>query len=125
MFAGTAIDDGIGAAGIIADHPADHGPVGCGGLRAEKKTVWSGERVQLVADDTGLHAYPAFFCIQFEDFCKIFGDIHYDPVAHHLTGQRGPGRAGNQGGLFSRAKAMSFLQVGIDLGTATARGISL
>ena len=39
VFAGAAVDDGIGSTGIITYHAADHGAISGGSLRAEKQAM--------------------------------------------------------------------------------------
>ena len=63
VVAGAAVDDRVGAAGIVADHAADHGSVGGGGFGAEEQPVAGDGVVQFVADHAGLDAHPAGFAV--------------------------------------------------------------
>ena len=50
---------GIHAAGIVADHAADGGPIGCGGIRRKAPPKGAKIIVQIILNDARLHPHPA------------------------------------------------------------------
>ncbi len=63
VLASRAIDQRVRAAGIVADHAADHRTVGGGRLRAKQHAVRQQCVVELVAHDPWLHAHAAILGI--------------------------------------------------------------
>ena len=93
---GAAIDQRMGAAAVVAHHAADAAAVAGGGLRTEKEAVGFQRQVQFVAHHPGLHPDPMFLCIDFQYFCKMTTDVRHQAAAHHLPGDGGTARTGNQ-----------------------------
>ena len=82
----TAVDERVGAAGVIADHSADTTPVGSGCLRAEKESVGFAGEVEFIAYDAGFDEGIAFVGVDFMDAVHIAAYIRYDAVSDHLSG---------------------------------------
>ncbi len=99
VIAGAAVLDRVRAAGVIAEHPAHHGPVLRRGLGTKLQAVRLERQIQLVADDTRLHPHPALAGVDLENLREVAREIDHDPGAHHLPGQRGAGSAGDQAQL--------------------------
>ncbi len=59
MIGGHAIEDGVGAGGVVG-HDAAHGrPVAAGRVGSELQAVGPQCEIQFVQDDARLNAYPA------------------------------------------------------------------
>src|SRR5690606_11197641 len=67
------------------DHSADRGAVRRRQLRCKEQTVGQQRLVQLVLDDTGLHACPAFLDIDLEDPGEIAGELDHESFAQRLA----------------------------------------
>src|SRR6185312_9347930 len=96
MFPGAAIDDGIAAAGIIADHAADHRPIGRRGFGTEQQTVRPEEQIKIVADNARLYPHPALIRVQLDYSREMTRYVDDDPIADYLSGQRSTRRPGDQ-----------------------------
>ncbi len=83
----TAIDQGMGAAGVVADHAADHAAIRGGGLGAEEETMGFEIEVEFIQDHAGLHANPVFGHVQFHNGVHESGNIDDYASADHLSGQ--------------------------------------
>ena len=88
VVAGGAVGDGVGAAGVVAHHAADHRPVGSRGFGAEEEPVWSEETVELIADNARLHPHPPPLKIEAENAVHMTASINHDATAHDLPSQR-------------------------------------
>lgn len=98
VLAGAAVDNRVGATGIVAQHAAEHGPVLGGGLGPEEFAVGSEVSVELVAYHARLDAGPAFGCVDLEDLSEVLGYVDDDALADDLTGERSARRARNERG---------------------------
>ena len=67
MFAGAAVDNGVGAASIVADHASDHAAVLRGRLGCKENPVRNKSEIEFIADDSGLHAHTALFGINLQN----------------------------------------------------------
>jgi len=67
--------------------------------------------VQFVPYDARLDPDPAFFPIEFQYTCEIFGDIHYDALPYDLSCQGGTGRAGYKGYILLMGVGYELFQV--------------
>ena len=86
MLPRATVDQRVGAARVVAEHPADATAVARRCLRTEEESVWAQRYVQLVAHHTWLHAGPPFLGVDFEDVVPVPADVHNDTAAHHLSG---------------------------------------
>jgi hypothetical protein len=93
VFARGAVDDGVGAAGVVADHAADHRAIGGGSFRREEEAVRLEVEVELVADDTRLDANAALRRVGREHAVQVAPEVHHDAAAHDLAGEGGAGGA--------------------------------
>ena len=99
MMTCAAIDKGMGAAGIVAEHAAYAATVACGGLGTEEESVRFQGEVEFVEDDARLHPCPAFFSIDFQDLLEMFADVDHYAAAHHLSSDGGSSRSRYEMGL--------------------------
>src|SRR5271166_4199582 len=116
MLARTAVNDRVGATGIVADHTADHATVLRGGFGCKKDPVWSKREVKFIADDTGLHAYPAPCRVNLQDARKVTRHIHYNAGSDDLTGQRSTGCPGYERCAVFTCKANKSADIRLGLG---------
>ena len=91
------VDDGMGAAGVVADHAADVRPVARRYVRGEQQSEGLQVGVELVQDHAGLDPGPARFDVDLEDPVHVAGEIDLDAAAHGLSGQAGAAAAGRDG----------------------------
>ena len=87
MVARRSPGDGVGAAGVVPHHPADHRPGGGRCLRTEIEAVRREILVQGIADDARLDANRAPFDVERHDPVHVPTGVDDDPSAHHLPGQ--------------------------------------
>ncbi len=111
MFSCTSAYHRIGTTGIIANHAADHRPVGSGSFGPKEQTMRFQKHVQFITDHAGLHPHPFLFRIQFDDLCKIFGYIYDNTIAHYLSCQWGTRRSGYQRCFFCAGKMNEFFNI--------------
>src|SRR5262249_40888479 len=71
MVDGFAVDDGMRAGGVVADHAAEVGPAGGGDVGAELQVVRSEGAVELIENDAGLHADRAAGRVDVENLVEV------------------------------------------------------
>ena len=81
------IDNGSRTRRVVANHTANHGAVGGRSNRTEKKPIRLEKPIEFVSNHSWLNPQPSLLRIDFEDFGKIPGDIHHNPIAYALTCQ--------------------------------------
>jgi len=96
VLARGAVDDGIGAAGVVAYHPTDHCPISGGGLGGEKEAVGLQGEIQFIAHDARLHADATLGGIDRDDLVEVPTHIDHQAFAHDLTGEGGARGAGDE-----------------------------
>ena len=64
-MASAAVDEGVGAAGVVANHAADAATVAGGGLRGEEEAVGAEVKVEFVAHHARLDPCPTFLWVDF------------------------------------------------------------
>src|SRR5262249_52888521 len=89
-----AIDDGAGAGGVVADHAAEVGPAGGGGVGAELQAVAGRGAVELVEDDAGLDAGRPGNGVEVENGVEVLAAIENDAGPDRLAGEAGAAAAG-------------------------------
>ena len=87
MLTGGAVHNGCSAAGVIANHSANHGTAGRGGDWPEEQAIFFQKLVQLISNDAGLHPHPALYFIDFQDVVPMFRHIYHDARTNTLTAQ--------------------------------------
>src|SRR5207245_11662017 len=98
-----AVDDGTGAAVVVAHRPAQCGAVAGGGVWTETQSVRSAGQVEVVLHDAGLHSGLPRGGIERLDPVHVLGAIKDDRPPDRLPGQtrapapREDGRAGVRG----------------------------
>ena len=94
----AAVDQRMGAAGIVAEHAADAAAVAGRCLRAEMQSVRLEGKVELVPHHTRLHAGPPLLLVDLQDLVPPL-DVNHNPLAHDLPGHGSPGRTGDEAGV--------------------------
>ena len=110
-----AVDDGVGAAGVVADAAADAGAVGRCGIGGVLEAVAGNLAGELIEDDAGLHARPLFFRIDLDDVVEVLAEIEDDGVVDGLAGEAGAAGTGQDGD----ALAGTEFHDGLDIGGVT------
>jgi hypothetical protein len=88
-----AAHDGVGAAGVVADHPAE-GAVGVGrGVGREGEAVDLGGIAELIADHAGLDSRCPGLCIDLHDPVQILRKVEDDGDIAGLPGEARPAAA--------------------------------
>ena len=108
VVARAAIDDRVRSARVVADHAADHGAVGRGGFGSENEPVLREFEVQLVAHHARLHARASALAVNADDLVEMRRQVHHQPVADHLPGKGGSGRARDDPDPVPRGKQDDF-----------------
>ena len=96
MVACAAVDDGVGAAGIVADHASDHRTIGGRSFWPEKSAVRLEIEIEIVAHHTGLHAHAVRFVVVRENTIQMPTEIDDNPITYDLPGQRSARATGNE-----------------------------
>ena len=122
---GLAVDDGVGAAGVVADAAADAGAVGRGGIGRVLQAVGAHLAGELVQDDAGLNASPLLFGVDLEDVVEVLAEVHDDGVVDGLAGQAGAAGAGQHGNALAGGELDDGLHVGSRAGNDNAHGLHL
>ena len=65
---------------VVADHPAERGPVPGRGIRAEHQAVPRARQVQLLLHHPGLHPRHAPLGVDLDDPVHVPGQVHHDRV---------------------------------------------
>ena len=97
MVQGLAIDDRVGATGVVANAAAHAGPIGRGGVGGILEAVSRQVTVQRVENNARLHLDPAFFAVKLHHLVHVFAEVHDDAVVDGLTGKTGTTAAGQHG----------------------------
>ena len=86
-----AVPHRLAASRVVADHPAERGPVPGGGIRAEHQAVPRARQVQLFLHHPGLHLCHAPLGVDLDDPVHVPRQVHHDRMPDRLAGQAGPG----------------------------------
>ena len=89
-----AVPHRLAACRVVADHPAERGPVLGGGIRAEHQAVPRARQVQLFLHHPRLNPGHALLGVDLDDLVHMPGQVHHDRLPHRLAGQAGPGAPG-------------------------------
>ena len=81
--------DAVGAAGIVADHPADGAPAMRGRVGADAEAVTRGGDVDVVEDRPGEHGDGGGRGVQRKDPCEVQARVHDEPAADRVAGDAG------------------------------------
>ena len=92
-----AVHDGAGAAGVVADGPADVAPVGGRRVRRELEAVGRAEGAELVEHDARLDPRPTLLRVHLDELVHVSGEVHDDGMVHGLPGQTGATASGQHG----------------------------
>ena len=111
MVAGGAVHDGVCAAGVVADHAADHRTVGGGCFRGEPQPVRLQCQVELVADDARLHAHSALLRINRKDPVEVTAEVYNQAGTDHLSGEGRACGARNQSDPMGVGKAHQHVHI--------------
>ena len=112
VLARATVDDRVGAAGVVADHAADHRAVGSGGLGGEEQAMRLEEKVEHVAHDARLHAHTALRDVEGHDAIEVAADVDDYAAPHDLAGQRSAGGARDQAHAVFAGESEERAQVG-------------
>ena len=121
VVACAAVDQRVGAAGVVAHHAADAAAVAGGCLGAEEQAVGLEVGVELVAHHAGLDTGPAFVGVDLEDAGEVAADVGHDARTHDLTGHRGAAGAGDEVGVALAGQRQQFDDVVGVLGVGDAQ----
>ena len=91
------VEDGVGAAGVVADHAAEVGPAARRHVRSELQALGGQGGIQLVENDPGLDARPPFPGVHLDDAVHVPGKVDLQAFAHRLTGQARAAPPGEDG----------------------------
>ena len=90
VVGGAAGHDGVGAAGVVADHPSEGGVLVRGGVRRERELVaLLGQVRELVVDDAGLHSRQPPPGVDLEDLAQVLRVVDHHCDVAGLTRQAG------------------------------------
>src|SRR5581483_3745252 len=87
----------VNAAGIVAQHAAEHAVRVRGGIGPPGEAVAPRGVAQVVADQAGLDAGVAVARIDFEDLVQVLGPVNHDGGVAALSGEAGAAATGEQG----------------------------
>ena len=91
------VDDGMGTAGVVADHAADVRPVARGNVRGEEQSHRFQVGVEFVEHHAGLDPGPLLLDVDLEDPVHVPGEVDLDAAAYRLAAQAGSSAAGRDG----------------------------
>jgi hypothetical protein len=91
---GLAAQHRMGAARVVADHPAERAPVVGGRVHRERQPVPRRGVPELVADHARLHARRPRLRIQARDLVHVLGEVEHHGRVHALPGQPRTAAAG-------------------------------
>jgi hypothetical protein len=94
---GFAVDDGVGAAGVVADAAADGCALAGDGVGGVHEAVLLDRGAEVVVDDTGLDACPTLFGVDLDDVAHVLGEIDDDGVVGGLACEAGAATARHDG----------------------------
>ena len=89
MIDGLAVPERASTRRIVADHPADRGPIAGRDVRAEHQTQWLQVRIELVEYDARLDAHRHRVTVHDANPIQVFGKIDDDRRADRLAGEAG------------------------------------
>ena len=115
MVTRRAPGNGVRAAGVVPNHPPDHGPRSGRGLRRKKQPVGCEDAVQVVADHTRLHANAAACGVEGHDPVEVPAHVDDDSAPHHLAGQRCTRPPWHQRHAVGRGKPHKLANIGLVL----------
>ena len=124
VLACAAIDNGVGAAGVVADHASDHAAVLRGGFGREKKAVRNKSEIEFIADNAGLDTHAAPPGVDLQNAGQVTRHIDHDPDPTTWPASEVPAVARYQRGAVFPRKATSLPISSSVFGRATACGIS-
>ena len=107
-----AVDDGVGAAGVVADAAAHARPVGGGGVGSVLQPVGTHLAGELIQDDAGLDAGPLLLGVHLQDVVQVLAEVHDDGVVDGLAGEAGAAGAGKHRDAFAGGEFHHGLHVG-------------
>ena len=87
VLVGLARHDGVDAAGVVADHPAEGAPGVGGGVGAEGELVLPGRGPEVIEDHPGLHSRPAGLAVDLQYVVQVRAEVDDDGHVGRLTGQ--------------------------------------
>ncbi len=88
MIDGLAVENRPRTARIVRDHATDRRAAGRRHIGREPQAVWPELRVQLVEDDAGLDAGPAFGDVHLQDMVEVLRRIDLESGTDRLPGLR-------------------------------------
>ena len=94
---GLAAEQGMRAAGVVADHATDGAAIVGGGVGGEDELVGDEMFLQRVEDDAGLNTGELMFGIDLEDLVHVLGEIEDDGDVAALSGETGSSAAREDG----------------------------
>ena len=112
VIQGLAVDDGVGAAGVVADATAHAGAVGGGRIRSVLQPVGAHLAGELVQDDAGLDAGPLLFGVHLQDVVEVLAEVHDNGVVNGLAGEAGSAGSGQHGDAFAGGELDHGLYIG-------------
>src|SRR5258708_24295454 len=85
--------DGVGAAGVVADHAAQGALRVCCRVGAEGEVSLLGRGAQRIEDNTGLDASNLLLWVDFQDVAHVPGHVYDDSGVAGLPGKAGASTA--------------------------------
>jgi hypothetical protein len=82
---GRAVDDRVAARRVVADHPADRGPVGGARIRPEAEAVAMRPAVEILLDDAGPDPHPP--PVELADRAHVARRVEHHALPGGLPGQ--------------------------------------
>ena len=111
MVGHHAIQDRMGAGGVVGGHPSDGRHHRRGGIRPHHQPMGRQRPVELIQGHPRLHPGPFFGRVDFEDAVEMGGKVHDQPLPYPLPGQAAPPAAGHDGEPFFGDKAHYGLHI--------------
>ena len=97
MVDGLAVDDGMGAAGVVADAATDAGAVGGGGVGGVVVAVGVKLAVQVVEDDSRLDPCPALLGVDLQNLIHVLAEVQHQAGVDTLASEAGATAAWQDG----------------------------
>ena len=89
-----AVDDRVAAGRVVADHPADRGPVRRAGVRPEAEAEAVGGAVEVLLHDAGADPDATLFGVDLPDRVHVARGVEHEAAgADRLAGEAGAGAA--------------------------------
>ena len=92
-----AVDDGVRAAGVVADAAANGGACAGDRVRPVHEAVLAHRGGEVIVDDAGLHARPPLLRRHLQHVPHVLGEVHDDGMVRRLSGERSPSPARRDG----------------------------